>query len=88
MGPSMETWSSRYRVQLCYIIFLKCAEDRPQWHGQETLTRGRAHLTDLTSVTVSVSDDEVHLLILRDFVHTLVKMSNMVHHGFCPPAFS
>ena len=29
--------------------------------------------TVLTSVTVSVSDDEVHLLILRDFIHTLVK---------------
>ena len=29
--------------------------------------------TVLTSVTVSVSDDEVHLVILRDFVHTLVK---------------
>ena len=29
--------------------------------------------TVLTSVTVSVSDDEVHLLIMRDFVHTLVK---------------
>ena len=29
--------------------------------------------TVLTSVTVSVSDDEVHLPILRDFVHTLVK---------------
>ena len=26
-----------------------------------------------SSVTVSVSDYEVHLLILRDFVHTLVK---------------
>ncbi len=44
--------------------------------------------TDLTSVTVSVSDDEVHLLILRDFVHTLVKRdwsSDVVHHGICPP---
>ena len=29
--------------------------------------------TVLTSGTVSVSDDEVNLLILRDFVHTLVK---------------
>ena len=78
----MKTWSSRLESS-CYIVF-NASEDRSQWHGQETLPE--VPHTELTSVTVSVSDDEVHLLILRDFVRTLVLKTRLSNMGFCPPA--
>ena len=68
LGPSMEL---SLRVKLSYTIFEMRQEigrsGRAKKLGPDVLH------TVLTIVTVSVSDDEVHLLILRDFVHTLVK---------------
>ena len=45
--------------------------------------------TLLTSVTVSVSDDEVHYFAHSERLCSYTRqtrLSNMVHHGICPPA--
>ena len=68
LGPSME---QSLRVQLSYTIF--DIRQKIGCSGMAKKLGPEVPHTDLTSVTVSVSDDEVHLLILRDCAHTLVK---------------
>ena len=68
LGTSMEY---SLRVQLSYTIFE--IRQKIGCSGMAKELGPDVPHTVLTNVTVSVSDDEVHLLILRHFVPILVK---------------